>query len=278
MRPARPCWLSCRLAANAACAEPGSSCCSCGRRSAGLPAQGGADGQPDVRHHQGAVPQHTRPCGPGQGHRRPPGSSASQGGRPTLCTASPDVQPPAPDRLAPQLPFNIFWSTMFTMDAIDELAGDLLMPEGPYLTFQDLGVNPTKVRALLCKAGPRRPRPVPHPRLAHRCRAGCRWSTSGTTGRAATTLAPCPRRPPQAARASSRPGCLGRACYLSSEWQPRQTALCQAQLCMLPGQDKTRQLHHGPGWTSLPCSGAGSSGPAGPSRWPACEGLGNAAT
>ena len=34
---------------------------------------------------------------------------------------------------------------MFTMDAIDELADDLLMPEGPCLSFQDLGINPQKV-------------------------------------------------------------------------------------------------------------------------------------
>ena len=43
-----------------------------------------------------------------------------------------------------QLPFNIFWSTMFTMDAIDELNDDLLMPSGDHLSFQDLGINPQK--------------------------------------------------------------------------------------------------------------------------------------
>ena len=48
-----------------------------------------------------------------------------------------------------QLPFNILWSTMFTRDAIDELDDDLLMPEGPCLTFQDLGINPQKVLLLL---------------------------------------------------------------------------------------------------------------------------------
>ena len=46
-----------------------------------------------------------------------------------------------------QLPFNIFWSTMFTQDAIDELDQDLLMPSGDYLSFQDLGINPQKVGA-----------------------------------------------------------------------------------------------------------------------------------
>ena len=44
-----------------------------------------------------------------------------------------------------QLPFNIFWSTMFTQDAIDELSDDLLMPTGQCLSFQDLGINPQKV-------------------------------------------------------------------------------------------------------------------------------------
>ena len=33
---------------------------------------------------------------------------------------------------------------MFTMDAIDELNDDLLMPSGDYLSFQDLGINPQK--------------------------------------------------------------------------------------------------------------------------------------
>ena len=44
-----------------------------------------------------------------------------------------------------QLPFNIFWSTMFTQDAIDELSDDLLMPTGDCLTFQGLGISAQKV-------------------------------------------------------------------------------------------------------------------------------------